>query len=81
MSILYNDDLLKLKKQIEDETGFVCYEVQPGDQTTFFGCSDGFSAFKELIGTKFNTGTIAFTMDDACKYMYHKKKNQWYLIP
>ncbi len=77
-TIIYNSEMLELKKQIEEETGFVCYEVQPGDQTTFFGTSDMFNDFKTIVGNLFNTGTIAFLMDNGAKYMYSKYKNTWY---
>lgn len=77
-TILYNNELRQLKNQIEEETGFVCYEVQPGDQTTFFGTSDKWAEFKTLISNKFNTGTIGFCMDTGDRYMYSKYKNVWY---
>lgn len=77
-TIIYNSELRELKNQIEEETGFVCYEVQPGDQTTFFGTSDMFNDLKILVSNKFNTGTIAFCMDNGAKYMYSKFKNTWY---
>lgn len=77
-TIIYNSELRELKNQIEEETGFVCYEVQPGDQTTFFGTSDMFNDLKTLVANKFNTGTIAFCMDNGAKYMYSKFKNTWY---
>ena len=77
-TIIYNKDLLDFKKEIEEETGFVCYEVQPGDQTTFFGISDEFDDFKELVEDKFNTGTIAFLMDTSKRYMYSRYTNTWY---
>lgn len=77
-TIIYNSELRELKNQIEEETGFVCYEVQPGDQTTFFGTSDMFNDLKTLVANKFNTGTIAYLMDNGGKYMYSKFKNTWY---
>ena len=77
-TIIYNSELRELKSQIEEETGFVCYEVMPGDQTTFFGTSDMFDDLKTLVGDKFNTGTIAYLMDDGAKYMYSKYKDTWY---
>ena len=45
-SIIYSNEFLQLKKEIEAETGFTCYEVQPGDQTTFFGTSDKYEALQ-----------------------------------
>ena len=77
-TIIYNSELRELKNQIEEQTGFVCYEVQPGDQTTFFGTSDMFNDFKTLVANKFNTGTIAYLMDNGAKYMYSKFKDTWY---
>lgn len=77
-TIIYNADLREFKDQIEEETGFVCYEVTPGDQTTFFGTSDMFEDFKTAVEDKFNTGTIAFLMDNGAKYMYSKFKDTWY---
>ena len=79
-TILYSNELLQFKKQIEEDTGFVCYEVQPGDQTVFYGTSDKVEALKTLLADKFNTGTIIFTMDDCVKQMYSKYKNAWYDI-
>ena len=79
-SIIYNSELRALKNQIEEETGFICYEVQPGDQTTFFGTSDKLNDFKEAVGNKFNTGSIAYCMDTGDKYMYSKYKDTWYSI-
>lgn len=80
MALDYSDEMLKLKKRIEAETGFVCYEVQPGDQTIFYGTSDKLQEFKTLVADKFDTGTIVFTMDDCIKQMYSKYKNLWYEI-
>lgn len=77
-TIIYNSELRELKDQIEEETGFVSYEVQPGDQTTFFGTSDMFDDFKTAVSNLFNTGTIAYLMDNGAKYMYSKYKNTWY---
>ncbi len=79
-TIIYNSEMLEFKKQLEEDTGFVCYEVQPGDQTTFFGTSDTFDDFKTAVGDLFNTGTIAFCMDTGDRYMYHKMTNTWYQL-
>lgn len=77
-SIIYNSEMLEFKKELEADTGFVCYEVQPGDQVTFFGTSDKFDDFKTAVGSLFNTGTIALLIDTGAKYMYSKYKNTWY---
>lgn len=77
-TIIYNKDMLDFKKELEEETGFVCYEVQPGDQTTFFGTSAKFDDFKTAIADKFNTGTIAYLMDTSKKYMYSRYTSTWY---
>lgn len=77
-TIIYSDDLIKLKKDLEEETGFVSYEVMPGDQTTFFGTSAKFDDFKTAVADKFNTGTIAYLMDTSKKYMYSRYTNTWY---
>ena len=77
-TILYNSELLEFKKQLEADTGFTFYEVQPGDQTTFFGTADKYEEFKEAVGNKFNTGTLVFLMDTGDKYMYSRYKNAWY---
>lgn len=71
-------DMQEFKKQLEEDTGFVCYEAQPGDQTTFFGTSDMFDDFKTAVGSLFDTGTIAYCMDDGTKHMYSKYKDTWY---
>lgn len=79
-SIIYSNEFLQLKKEIEAETGFTCYEVQPGDQTTFFGTSDKYEALQEMIAGKFNTGTIVYLMDTGKRYMYSRYKDTWYEI-
>ena len=79
-TIIYNSEMLEFKKQLEEDTGFVCYEVQPGDQTTFFGTSDKFDDFKTAVGDLFNTGTICFLMDTGKRYMYSKYSNVWYQL-
>lgn len=77
-TIIYSDDLIKFKKDLEEETGFASYETMPGDQTTFFGTSSKFDDFKTAVADKFNTGTIAYLMDTSKKYMYSRYTNTWY---
>lgn len=79
-TILYNEDLFNFKQEVEAATGFICYEVTPGDQACWYGTSDYISDFQEMMGEIFPTGTIAFCMDNGDKYMYSKFKNIWYKI-
>lgn len=69
-----------LLKQIETETGFVCYEtanmVKP--QYTFYGTSDKLTAFKTLAAEKLATGTIVYIIDTGDSYMYSAFKKTWY---
>lgn len=69
-----------LRKQIEEETGFACYEnpSMSGAQFIFYGTSDKFDDFKTLAGNHFSTGTVASLMDNGKMYMYSAYKNQWY---
>lgn len=73
-------DYMELTQAIEHDTGFACYEGQPGNQTVFYGTSDMFNDFKQMAGDHFDTGTVVFTMDDSAKYMYSSFKKQWYAI-
>ena len=77
-SIMYNSEMREFKKQLEEDTGFVCYEVQPGDQTVFYGTSDKLVDFREAVGDRFNTGTIVYCVDTGTTKIYSKYKDQWY---
>jgi len=77
-SIMYNSEMREFKKQLEEDTGFVCYEVQPGDQTVFYGTSDKLADFIEAVGDRFNTGTIVYCVDTGATKIYSKYKDQWY---
>lgn len=68
------------KNRVEKATGFTCFETQPDDQTVWYGTSDKFDDFKEMVGEEFPTGTIAYLMDTSKKNMYSKTKKQWYVI-
>lgn len=78
MAKLWIDEFNDIKKTIEEDTGFVCYEAMPGDQIAWYGTSDYFDDFKTAIGANCPTGSIAYTMDDGKKYMYSALKNTWY---
>ena len=79
-TIIYNEDMRNLKDEIEEATGFVCYETQPGDQAVWYGTSDQYNTFKEMLGDLFNTGTIAYLIDTGARYMYSKFKDTWYQL-
>lgn len=79
-TIIYNEDLLNFKKQVEDATGFICYEVTPGDQSVWYGLSSDYYNFKEMLGDKFPTGTIAYCIDTGARNMYHRKSDTWFQI-
>lgn len=71
-------DFITLQTQVETETGFKCYEGQPGDQQVWFGTSDKFDAFKALVAKKIPTGSVAYLVDNQTKKFYSKFKNTWY---
>lgn len=79
-TILYSNEFLEFKKNIEETTGYVCYEVQPGDQQTWYGTEDKLEDVKTALNGHTNTGTIIFVMDTGKKYMYSAYKNAWYVI-
>lgn len=74
------DNWINLKETIETQTGFACYEGQPGDQPVFYGTSDMLDDFKTLAGNNMDTGTIVYCMDTSDKYMYSKFKQEWYQL-
>ena len=78
--ILYNEDMFNFKQQVEEETGFACYEVTPGDQSVWYGLSSDFDDFKTMLENLFPTGTIAYLMDTGKRYMYHRKANTWFQL-
>ena len=75
---MFDNDFDALVEEVAKQTGFVCYETQPGSQLTFFGTSDKFNEFKTLVSNILPTGTIAYTMDDGESYMYSRYKDEWY---
>ena len=79
-TIIYNSDMRQLKDEIEEATGFVCYETMPGDQSVWYGTSDKFDDFVEMLGTSFNTGTICYLMDTGKRYMFSKAKEIWFQL-
>ena len=80
-TIVYNSDFLEFKNSVAEETGFTCYEVNPGDQQTWFGTSSKFDDFKAALAeVNTNTGTVAFVMDTGKKYMYSAFTENWYEV-
>lgn len=79
-NIMYNTEFLEFKNSIAASTGFTAYEVNPGDQQTWFGTSSKFEDFKTAVEGKLNTGTIAFLMDTGKKYMYSTYTEAWYQV-
>lgn len=79
-TIMYNSEFLEFKTQIEETTGYTCYEVNPGDQQTWYGTSDKLAELKTALEESgiLNTGTIIFVMDTTKKYMYSAYKEAWY---
>lgn len=72
------DSFLALKKEVTTNTGFVCYENVPESQICWYGTSDKFDEFKELVEGYTQTGAIAVMIDTKKKYMYSLFKNAWY---
>ena len=75
---MYDDDFDALMERVARETGFVCYETQPGNQLVFYGTSDKLAEFKSLVKNILPTGTTAFTMDDGETTFYSRYKEAWY---
>lgn len=70
----------KLKKKIEEETGFKCYETPAmvNPQYTFYGISANLSAFKALVSRKVPTATILYCLDTAESALYYAPTDTWY---
>lgn len=66
--------------EIEENTGFVCYENanMVKTQYTFYGTSDMFEDFKDLVEDKFDTGTLVYFIDTKQTRMYSRFKETWY---
>lgn len=79
-TIVYNSEMREFKDEVEAATGFVAYETQPGDQCVWYGTSDKYEDFVEMMADKFNTGTIAYLIDTGDRYMYSKYKDTWYQL-
>lgn len=73
-----NVDFLELRRKIEDETGFVCYEGNAGQQSCFFGISTNADLFKEMVAGKIPTATILYLLDTGDSAMYYAPTNTWY---
>ena len=75
---MYDDEFDALMERVEQQTGFVSYETQAGNQLIFYGTSDKLSEFKQMVGNILPTGTAAYTMDDGETVMYSRYKEEWY---
>lgn len=75
---MFDNDFDALMEQVATQTGFVCYETQPGNQLVFYGTSDKLAEFKTLIGNTLPTGTAVYTMDDGETAFYSRYKEAWY---
>lgn len=73
-----NMSLYELKKQIETDTGFKCYEGMYGEQMVWYGLSANYTAFKNMIGDYAQTGTIVYIIDTNENHTYSKFTNTWY---
>lgn len=70
-------DYTDMKDDIEEKTGFVCYET-PSQQQTWFGTSDMLDEFKKLAEPYLNTGTMVYLIDTGSYIMRSKYKQTWY---
>lgn len=75
---MFDKDFDALLEQVKQQTGFASYETQPGNQLVFYGTSDMLDTFKELVGNRLPTGTVAYTMDDGESTLYSQFKEAWY---
>ena len=75
---MYNTELTTLKSEVEKATGFHCYENSTNNQLVFYGTSDKFEEFKQMIGTDLVTGTIAMLIDTGDSHMYSSFTKTWY---
>lgn len=75
---MFDDDFDALMERVARETGFVCYETQPGNQLVFYGTSDMLADFKSLVGNILPTGTVVYTMDDEEVIIFSRYKEAWY---
>lgn len=75
---MFDKDFDVFMEEVKEQTGFACYETQPGNQLVFYGTSDKLAAFKELVGNRLPTGTVAYTMDDGESTLYSQFKEEWY---
>lgn len=79
------EDFAKLRKKIEEETGFVTFEPQFGsfapqtsEQMVWYGTSDKLADFKTLIADNVQTGTVAYCIDTKSYEMYSTFKKAWF---
>lgn len=72
-------DFSVLKADVENTTGFKCYEGQPGEQQVWFGINNNYAAFKEKVANKLTTGSVAVLLDKNLeKHYYYRPTNRWY---
>lgn len=67
-------------KKIEEETGFYAFESSSGTrgQYVFYGTSDMYEQFKNIIGDVLPTGSIAYLIDIGESHIWSKFKKAWY---
>lgn len=72
-------DFEQLKTRVEDETGFKCYEQQPGMQQVWYGTSHMFETFANMLNDAvIPTGTIAYLMDTGVSKKWSMFTKTWY---
>lgn len=75
----------EILKEIEKLTGWVTFEPgemsftpQVADQIVFYGTSDTFNTFDQMIRDYIPTGTVAVKVDTKESLFWSDFKKQWY---
>lgn len=74
-----NYDFLDFVDEVASATGFKTYN-KAYEQVTFYGTSEKFEDFKEMVSGKLESGSIAILMDTSESHFYSRYTDEWYLV-
>ena len=78
MKILMSDEFNELRKKIEKETGFSCYEPTRAEQIVFYGVTENFENFSDMVKDYIPSGTVAYLMDTKTNKMWDDFSQKWW---
>ena len=67
-----------LRVLVESDTGFKTFQTMPDQQSVWYGKSENFEDFAELVSKKVTTGSIVYLMDTSSAKIYDFDSDAWF---